>query len=106
VRLNRHDYLCIQDPAAHLHVARQQCQCLGGYDGKKLTLCSRSIQRGDLYLDLRGVFYHVDCAVQHGLVLRAPMRQCPNCHQFIWPGKTHLTCPAVAVAAGSDYYRG
>jgi hypothetical protein len=57
-----------------------------------------TIQRGDLYVEHRGSVYYVECAIQHGLVEPAPIRQFPNCHKFIWPGQSHDTCPAAGPA--------
>jgi hypothetical protein len=97
MKLGKQDYLCIKDPATCLGVARQQFECCGGHNAERP--CLRTIQRGDLYVEHRGSVYHVECAIQHGLVERAPIRQCPHCHKFIWRGQPHAdTCPTTGSA--------
>ena len=105
MKLGKQEYLCIKDPATGLHVAHETYECCGGQLGENRVPCHRPIQRGDLYVEHHGSLYHPECAIQVGLVERAPMRQCPRCHRFILPGQSHTECPAVAAAAG-DYNRG
>ena len=94
MKLGNQDYLCIKDPATSLQVARQRFKCCGW----NTAPCFRTIQRGDLYVEHCGSVYHVECAIQSGLLERAPIRQSPHCHQFIWPGQSHDTCPAAGAA--------
>jgi|SRR6516165_2859460 hypothetical protein len=99
------DELLEQDLATLGRITRQRYPRLR-LTQRRNSNASRSIQRGDLYVEHRGACYHPDCAVKHGLVQRAPMRQCPNYHQTSGPEKRTTRAQPAAAAAGSDYYRG
>ena len=84
MRLNPNDYLSIKDPdLTFLEVAHRTFQCS----------CARHFQKGDLYVLHNGAIYHLECAIRHGWIDCRPLRLCPLCHRFMWPGQEH-DCPA------------
>lgn len=56
--------------------ARKEHRCAGGHNGEKRTRCEQPINRGEIYIEYvgesplyeSGYHYHLDHAVQQGLI--------------------------------------